>query len=197
MDYYIKHGENQRGPCTLKELRSFLYYGSIRWEDSVKTESDSTWLPLSSIEELADLNPDAKSAKSKWLKEAPKPPPRVRRFRDYASVPKERQAGYVSSLLFFGFIFWPPSLWRAASMVFSANICRPQKDENGFLRMWPRSMEIVVTVLVLLNAALWCAGIMWVTPKAKSLAREVIEQSHYALKELQDFGKDHAKDFQP
>jgi GYF domain 2 len=197
MDYYIKHGEKERGPCTLKELRSFLYYGSIRWEDTVRAGGAEDWIPMSAIEELADLNPSAETTKGKWLKEGPKPPARVRRFREYASVPKERQAGYVISKMLFGFVFWPPDLWRAASMVFSANICRHQKDENGYLKVWPRSMEIVVTVLVLINATLWTVGTMWAAPKVKTVAREVVEQSRFAMKELQDFGKEHANDLKP
>lgn len=62
-----------------------------------------------------------------------------------------------------GFLFIPPLLWWAAVSVYSDHIFSKTKDENGYLRVWGRWVEVLVTVLIIANAIAWWAGLTYGT----------------------------------
>jgi len=57
MEYYLCKDGNTIGPCSIKDIQSFLHYGSIKLTDNVLLTGSSEWQPLSSLEELQKLSP--------------------------------------------------------------------------------------------------------------------------------------------
>jgi hypothetical protein len=54
-----------------------------------------------------------------------------------------------------------PLLRWAAVSIYSDNIFRRSKDENGYLMIWGRWVEMVVTIMIIVNALAWWAGIIY------------------------------------
>ncbi|MEZ5387993.1 MAG: DUF4339 domain-containing protein, partial [Prosthecobacter sp.] len=154
--YYIAKGQKTLGPCSKDDLRNFLAYGSIRESDLVRLDSEEQWHPVSSLLGLAatgEVIADGLTVKPSRR--------RVARYRDYDRVPYNQRGGAVLRRMFFGFLFLPPLLWWAAVSIYSDHIFRRTKDENGYLRVWGRWVEVLVTVMVIINALAWWAGITY------------------------------------
>lgn len=184
MEFHISLGGKKHGPFTEREVRSYLAYGSMKPDDLVRREGETEWLPAKSVLEFSDFDPDTQITRALLTGDKPKPPPRILRYRDYDRVPEERRAGRVLWRLFTGLIFRPLTLWRTASVVFTANIYRRAKDPNGFHRIWPRWVEGVVATLVITHALAWASFAFWAAPRARSLAQVVVEQVQQAMTDV-------------
>lgn len=148
--YYIAKGQKTLGPCSKDDLRNFLAYGSIRDSDLVKREDEEQWRPVSSLMELQIEG----QVVADGLTVLPTRR-RVARYRDYYRVPYNQRGGTVLRRLIMGFCFFPPMLWMAAVALYTDHIFRQKKDENGYLIVWGRWVEVLATVLIILNAILW------------------------------------------
>lgn len=154
--YYIAKGQKTLGPCSKDDLRNFLAYGSIRDSDLVKREDEEQWRPVSTLLELnmtGEVLADGLTMKPSRR--------RVARYRDYDRVPYNQRGGTVMRRMFFGFLFLPPFLWWAAVSLYSDHIFRRKKDENGYLMVWGRWVEVLVTFMIIINAIAWWAGITY------------------------------------
>lgn len=148
--YYIAKGQKTLGPCSKDDLRNFLAYGSIRESDLVKREDEEQWRPVSSLMELQMEG----QVVADGLTVLPTRR-RVARYRDYDRVPYNQRGGTVLRRLVMGFLFFPPMLWMAAVALYTDHIFRQKKDENGYLIVWGRWVEVLATVMIILNAILW------------------------------------------
>lgn len=154
--YYIAKGQKTLGPCSKDDLRNFLAYGSIRESDLVKREDEEQWRPVSTLLELhseGQVLADGLTVKPVRR--------RVARYRDYDRVPYNQRGGPVLSRMIFGFLILPPLLWWAAVSLYSDHIFRKKKDENGYLKIWGRWMEVLVTLMIITNAVAWWAGVTY------------------------------------
>lgn len=148
--YYIAKGQKTLGPCSKDDLRNFLAYGSIRDSDLVKREDEEQWRPVSSLLELhAEGQIVADGLTARPLRR------RVARYRDYNRVPFDQRGGTVLRRMILGFLIFPPMLWWAAVSLYSDHIFRQKKDENGYLVVWGRWVEVLVTLMIILNAVGW------------------------------------------
>lgn len=156
--YYIAKGQKTLGPCSKDDLRNFLAYGSIKDSDLVKRDTDEQWRPVSTLLELhADGQVSADGLTSKPARR------RVARYRDYNRVPYNQRGGAVLRRMFFGFLFFPPMLWLAGVAIYSDHIFRKSKDENGYLKVWGRWVEVLVTILIIVNALAWWAAVTYMS----------------------------------
>lgn len=167
--FYIARGQATQGPLSLADLESYLAYGSIADMDLVKREGSEEWVPISSLPEIQETH----DAKGKNGSRTRKPRRRTARYRDYQRVPLDQRAGTALRRIFFGFLFWPPALWKGGATIFADYIYRKAKDESGYLRIWPRWVEAFVSILIVVNLVAWAAGGMWITHHAAPVAREV------------------------
>lgn len=184
MEYHILRDGIEHGPFTEREVRAYLAYGSMKPDGLVRRQGETEWLPAKSVMEFSDFDPETQTTRSLLTGDKPKPPPRILRYRDYDRVPEERRAGRVLWRLITGLIFRPLTLWRTASTVFTSNIYRRAKDPNGFHRIWPRWVEGVVATLVIIHALAWASFAFWAAPRARTLARVVLEQVEQAVKDV-------------
>ncbi|MDB6007688.1 MAG: hypothetical protein JWR15_4675 [Prosthecobacter sp.] len=148
--YYIAKGQKTLGPCSKDDLRNFLAYGSIRDSDLVKRADEEQWHPVSSLLEL--------HAEGQVVADGLTVLPsrrRVARYRDYNRVPYNQRGGTILRRMIMGFLFFPPTLWWAAVALYSDHIFRQKKDENGYLIVWGRWVEALVTVMIIANAVAW------------------------------------------
>lgn len=185
--YYIAKGQKTLGPCSQDDLRNFLAYGSIRDNDLVKRDDEEQWRPVSS---LLELNPAGHVvADGMTVKPTRR---RVARYRDYNRVPYEQRGTTVLRRMIFGFLLFPPSLWMAAVALYTDHIFRRTKDENGYLKVWGRWVEVLVTAMIILNALAWWAGISYASwllgPGVRELAKGVGEAVDVIKGILHDLG---------
>jgi len=172
--YYIAKGQKTLGPCTLDDLRNFLAYGSISHGDLVMRDGEHQWHPVASLQEVStsvEGVPDANDRSSSGLL----PRRRTVRYRDYERVPLEQRAGQVLMWLSLGFLLFPPLLWRGAHAIFSARIFSRQTDENGYLTCWPRWVEVLTTVLIVINGIAWMSLLALAWTRAGPLLREMLD----------------------
>jgi len=154
--YYIAKGQKTLGPCSKDDLRNFLAYGSIRDSDLVKREDEEQWRPVSSLLELhAEGQIVADGLTVRPIRR------RVARYRDYNRVPYNQRGGAVLRRMILGFLFLPPLLWWAAVALYSDHIFRQKKDENGYLLVWGRWVEVLVTGMIIVNAVAWWMAITY------------------------------------
>lgn len=179
--FYISKNRKTVGPCTLDDLRSFMAYGSVKDSDLVKREGESAWTPLRQLKELSLDDPEAPTPYEIASRR------RIARYRDYAKVPDNQAEGWVMRRIFWGFLLCPPLLWIGAIAAYRGRIFTREKDEHGYLRMWPRSLEIPVSILLVLNAILWWWGIAWFATEAGPLMRELLQMSRSGITDLQDW----------
>lgn len=165
--YYISKGQKTVGPCTLDDLYSYIAYGSVRDHDLVRRDGTTEWAPLRTLAELEMHASDPITAKDITTRR------RTARYRDYSKVPASRRAGVVLWRLIWGFLLFPPLLWKAAISIFQDRIYTSKKDERGYLCHWPRWVEPTVTGMIVLNGLIWVTLIWWVWNEATPLAREV------------------------
>ena len=154
--YYIAKGHKTLGPCSKDDLRNLLAYGSIRDSDLVKRDDEEQWRPVSSLLEL--------HAEGLVVADGLTMLPtrrRVARYRDYNRVPYNQRGGTVMRRMILGFLFLPPLLWWAAVALCSDHIFRQKKDENGYLLVWGRWVEVLVTILIIVNVVAWWMAITY------------------------------------
>lgn len=168
--YYIAKGHKTLGPCSKDDLRNFLAYGSIRDSDLVKRADEEQWRPVSSLLEL--------HAEGLVVADGLTVLPtrrRVARYRDYNRVPYNQRGGTVMRRMILGFLFLPPLLWWAAVALYSDHIFRQKKDENGYLLVWGRWVEVLVTILIIVNVVAWWVVITysswWLAPGIAELTK--------------------------
>lgn len=177
--YYISKGQKTVGPCTLDDLYSYIAYGSVRESDLVRREGTSAWEPLSSLEELQlEAGDQARDITSRR---------RTARYRDYAKVPQNRRAGVILGQLIWGFLLFPPLLWKAAIAIFQDRIYSSQKDAKGYLLFWPRWVEFLVSGLLVVNGLIWATLIWLVWKEAFPVAREMTKLFSTGINDLQDW----------
>lgn len=171
--YYIAKGQKTLGPCTLDDLRNFLAYGSISHGDLVMRDGEQQWHPVASLQEMAAAEdvPEARERSASGLL----PRRRTVRYRDYERVPMDQRGGKVLMWLVLGFLIFPPLLWRAAHAVFSARVFRRQTDENGYLVCWPRWIEVLTTILIVINGIAWLSLIAIAWTQASPLVRDMMD----------------------
>ena len=198
-EFYISRHGKIHGPCSLDEIRSYLAYGSMKAGERVCRAGCNQWVPVGELPELRppDAEPEifenapgwlqwlrpmlrifdkgsaAKNAAAQALALAPRR--RVVRYRDYEKVPEQHRAGATALRIFFGFLFFPPRLWSACATVFSQRIYRNRTDEAGYLRTWPRWVEMFCAVLLTVNALAWIFAIYWVVDTAFPVAHESLD----------------------
>ena len=170
--YYIAKGQKTLGPCTLDDLRNFLAYGSISQGDLVMRDGEQQWHPVASLQEIAapEDAPEARERSAAGLL----PRRRTVRYREYERVPLDQRAGKVLAWLTLGFLIFPPLLWRAAHAIFSTRIFRRRTDENGYLICWPRWVEVLTTVLIVINGIAWLSLIAIAWSHARPLVRDMM-----------------------
>lgn len=152
--YYIAKGQKTLGPCSKNDLRNFLAYGSIKESDLVKSEDDEQWRPVSSLMELHAIGQFAADGLTVQPSRR-----RAARYRDYDRVPYSQRGEVVLRRMIVGFLLFPPLLWRAAVSLYSDHIFHRNKDENGYLDIWSRWAEVLVTLMIIINAFAWWIGI--------------------------------------
>ncbi|MDZ4287629.1 MAG: DUF4339 domain-containing protein [Prosthecobacter sp.] len=179
--FYISKNHKTLGPCTLDDLRSFVAYGSVEGNDLVKREGESDWTPLGQLQELCPDDPDALTPYEIATRR------RSARYRKYAKVPDRSRSGWVLARLVAGFLLFPPLLWLGAMAIYQGRIYTRKKDAHGYLRTWPRSVEISVSIMLVINAIAWWWGLSWLSHEAEPLARELVSMSRTAITDLQDW----------
>ena len=112
---------------------------------------------------------------------------RTARYRDYERVPEEQRGGRVLAKMIWGFLCFPPLLWKAAIAIYQGRISRKDKDENGYLLTWSRRPEITVSVMLVINFLAWWWGILWVCDHGTPIARELVALTKTGLSDLQDW----------
>jgi hypothetical protein len=176
--FYLCKGSKTIGPCTLDDLRSFLAYGSVTETDLVQRGGDPDWRPLRQLQELASISEGGAAIL---------PPRRVARYRDYEKVPDPQRSGWVLQRLIIGFLLFPPHLWQGAIAVFQNRIHSRRTDGHGYLTTWPRRVEVVAAVLLVVNSILWWLALLWVRDHAQPLVRELLMLFRTGLLDLQDW----------
>lgn len=185
MDYFITLGDKIHGPTPEREMRTYLAYGSVKADDLLRRSDEEEWYPAKLFPEFATALPSPTGNTSKWLLNAKAAEPkRSMRFREVHHVAEDQRAGLVTWRLLSGFVCRPLTFWRAASTVFTSKIYRGAKDAQGFLRTWPRWMEVPVTLLVLLHAGIWTGVTFWAAPKVQPMVTLVVEHAQAAWQEV-------------
>lgn len=179
--FYISKGQKTIGPCTLDDVRSFVVYGSIKESDLIRREGESDWTPVRHLGELAPKEGEPPTSRDLGI------PRRTARYREYEKVPTRRQAGWVLRRLIFGFLLFPPLLWKGVMAVYQQKIYSRNKNEHGYLLIWPRWVEGAATVLLLVNTVAWSAGIWWVSQRAAPLSHDLVAMCSTAMTDLQDW----------
>ncbi len=179
--YYITKGQKTVGPCSLDDLRAYIAYGSVRDSDLVRREGATEWTPLRYLAELQLNGEDAPTAQEITTRR------RTARYRDYEKVPIARRSGVVLGWLVWGFLVFPPLLWRGAISVYQDRIYSQKADEKGYLQFWPRWIEPIVTVLLVVNAITWLLLIAWVWRESTPMARELASFVSTAIIDLQNW----------
>ncbi len=183
--FYISRGKGTQGPFTLGELQTYLAYGSIAEMDLVLRDGTEEWIPVSSLPELVEAEPATSSGRKGTKKALPRR--RIARYREYSRVPVPLRSGTVIRQLIFGMLFWPPTLWKAGSSIFSSYIYRHAKDDAGYLRIWPRSVEPVVSVMIVINILVWLGAAIWITQSAGPVLSEVFAVLREGLHEFESW----------
>lgn len=154
--YYIAKGRKTVGPCTLDDLQGYIAYGSVGEDDLVRCEGSSEWVPLKQMEELrADLEDPSATAREITSRR------RTARYRNYEHVPQQSRSGQVLSRLIWGFLLFPPLLWRGASSIYQGRVYSRKADAKGYLLRWPRWVEPVVSVMLVVNCLAWALLCWW------------------------------------
>ena len=170
--YYIAKGQKTLGPCTLDDLRNFLAYGSIQRGDLVMQDGEEQWRPVATLMDVAENGESATGEGG--LAKAPLRR-RTIRYRDYERVPPEKRAGRVLKWIILGFLFFPPMLWRASVWTYSNRIFRSAADEDGYLKTWPRRVDVPLTLLIMVNAILWWIALTWLTNTGGPIVRDFLD----------------------
>jgi hypothetical protein len=203
-EYYIQRSGKTHGPVTLEELRNYLAYGSMSPTDLVCRAGSQHWLQAHALAELLPAEPEAdlRERLPPWLQwlsplvaffaksqptdttSALTPRRRIVRYRDYDKVPLAHRASSIASMMFWGFILFPPWLWKASAIVFSQRIYRSKADAAGYLKTWPRWVEMLCALLIAINALLWIIALYWLLHTAYPIAREVLSDFAKAVQTL-------------
>jgi len=176
--YFLTKSGKTVGPCTLDDLRSYLAYGSVRDSDLTMRADEQVWMPLHQLEEL-QLEQGTESLQEITRRR------RVVRYRDYEKVPLKQRGGWVLQEMLLGFFFFPPKLWHASAKVFQERIFRRDTDQEGFLKYWPRWVEILIQMLLIINAIAWVMLIWVVTSNAMPIVSELVGLLKTGISDLQ------------
>lgn len=177
--YFLTKSGKTVGPCTLDDLRSYLAYGSVRDSDLTMRAGEQVWMPLRQLEEL-QLDQGTESLQEITRRR------RVVRYREYEKVPLKQRGGWVLQEMLLGFFFFPPKLWRASASVFQERIFRRDADQEGFLKYWPRWVETLVQILLIVNAVAWVLLIWVVTNNAMPIVRELVGLLKTGISDIQN-----------
>lgn len=178
--YFLTKSGKTVGPCTLDDLRSYLAYGSVRDSDLTMRAGEEVWMPLRQLEEL-QLDQSADSLQEITRRR------RVVRYREYEKVPVKQRSGWVLQEMLLGFFFFPPKLWRVSATVFQERIFRRSVDQEGFLTYWPKWVETVMQILLIVNAAVWLLLLWLLTSNAMPIVRELVGLMKTGISDLQTF----------
>jgi hypothetical protein len=197
--FILRHGK-PHGPCSLEELKTYLAYGSLKPTELVGVAGSGDWQPVSEL--LAPKEPEYVEEADGWwarvrlwwakrfqttdIMDADLIQKRRRsvRYRDWDNVPARVRSGKVFWWLLSGFLFFPPRLWAACSIVFTQRIVRNHADANGYLKSWPAGVEVVCTLLIIINALAWWFGLQWLAFRGLPVAREAFSAFSMSLEEL-------------
>ncbi|MCB1227729.1 MAG: hypothetical protein KDK99_18065 [Verrucomicrobiales bacterium] len=155
--FYLQRRDTVLGPCTVRDVEQFLTYGSIKPDDLVRSDVEDEWHPLESDPRFFEIIQDLRDRRQR--KDGSPVRRRIVRYRNYDKVPEEQRGHVMFWRLFTGW-FLPWRLWKAAAVLFSQRIYRRALDEEGFLKAWPAWIEIVVSVLLVLNLIFWAIVIL-------------------------------------
>jgi hypothetical protein len=177
--YFLSKSGKTVGPCTLDDLRSYLAYGSVKVSDLVMRDGEQDWQQLMELKELK-LHEGADFVQDITRRQ------RVARYREYEKVPLPKRSGWVLREMLVGFFFFPPKLWRASSSVLQGRVYRRAVNEDGFLKHWPRWVEIIVQMVLVVNVLLWIALLWVVTSNAMPLVREMVDLAKTGAADLKN-----------
>jgi hypothetical protein len=176
--YFLTKSGKTVGPCSLDDLRSYLAYGSVHDSDLTMRAGEDVWMPLHQLEELhLDRGTDSLQEITRRR--------RVVRYREYEKVPPKQRSGMVVRELLLGFFFFPPKLWRAAGNVLQERIYLRSSDEDGFLKYWPRWVQVIVQILLIVNAIAWVILITYIATHALPIAQEIMGLMKTGISDLQ------------
>jgi GYF domain 2 len=178
--YFLTKSGKTVGPCTLDDLRSYLAYGSVRDSDLTMRAGEEVWMPLRQLEEL-QLDQGTDSLQEITRRR------RVVRYREYEKVPLKQRSGWILQEILLGFFFFPPKLWRASASVLQERIYRRGADQEGFLKYWPRWVETLVQILLIVNAIVWVVAVAYVATHALPIVRELVGLMKTGISDLQTF----------
>lgn len=178
--YFLTKSGKTVGPCTLDDLRSYLAYGSVRDSDLTMRAGEQVWMPLRQLEEL-QLDQGTEALQEITRRR------RIVRYREYEKVPLKQQGGWVIQEMLLGFLFFPPKLWRASATAFQERIFRRAADQEGFLKSWPRWVETVVQLMLIVNAVAWVLMLGLLTSNAMPIVRELVGLLKTGVTDLQTF----------
>lgn len=165
----------------MDDLHGYIAYGSVHDSDLVRREGAVEWTPLGQLEEL-QMDPAKPLTRGDITTRR-----RTARFRNYDKVPKNHRSGVVLSRMFWGFLIFPPLLWKAATAVFQDRIYSAKTDSKGYLLYWPRWTEAVVTALLAVSSALWVILIWALSREALPLTQEISRLLSTGINDLQDW----------
>jgi hypothetical protein len=109
------------------------------------------------------------------------------RYREYEKVPLKQRGGWVIQEMLLGFLFFPPKLWRISATVFQERIFSRAADPEGFLKSWPRWVETVVQIMLIVNAVVWVLMLWLLTSNAMPIVRELVGLLKTGIADLQSF----------
>ena len=178
--YFLTKSGKTVGPCTLDDLRSYLAYGSVRDSDLTMRAGEEVWMPLRQLEEL-QLDQGTESLQEITRRR------RVARYREYEKVPLKQRSGLVLQEVLLGFLFFPPKLWRASATVFQERVFRRASDQEGFLKYWPRWVETLMQIMLIVNAIVWVAAVAYIATHTLPIARELAGLLKTGIADIQSF----------
>lgn len=197
--FILRHGK-PHGPCSLDELKAYVAYGSLRPNELVGAAGTDNWQPVSAVLAPPASEPDEEPANvwekmRLWWQRRNSPEEAVRadlisqrrravRYRDWDKVPPGVRSGIVFWRILTGFLFFPPRLWAACSMVFTQRIIRNKVDDSGYLKTWPSGVEVVCTLLIIVNALAWWLGLQWLVFKGLPVAQQAASAFSVSFEEM-------------
>ena len=197
--FILRHGK-PHGPCSLDELKAYIAYGSLRPDELVGAAGTDNWQPVSAVlappaseleaepvnawEKLRQWWQRRHSAEDAVLADLISQRRRAVRYRDWDKVPQGVRSGVVFWRVLTGFLFFPPRLWAACSTVFTQRIIRNKADGSGYLKTWPAGVEVICTLLIIVNALAWWLGLQWLAFKGLPVAQQAMAAFSVSFEEM-------------
>lgn len=197
--FIFRHGK-PHGPCSLDELKAYLAYGSLKPNELVGVAGSDQWLPVGELLAPPPAEPEEEPTnlwerlqlwwqrRSNREEAAPtdliSQRRRAVRYRDWDKVPLGVRSGVVFWRLVTGFFFFPPRLWSVCSTVYTQRIIRNKADESGYLKAWPSGVEVVCTLLIIVNALVWWIGLQWLVFKGLPVVQQAVSAFTVSFDEM-------------